>query len=154
MDRERWHEVPFLDEDELVPDYLPDELLADHQDTAQATVASRATTGTTRRRTRPARRSRAAAAPRMLTDRRQRVHAVIGIVLGYAGVAAMTVWWRFLAQARPEPVWQWLTGLGAALLALATVSILLWLTLRLRARRRRRQEDQGRQAPVGAGSLP
>lgn len=153
MDREHPQDEPFLDEDELVPDYLPDELLAAHQEAAQATVSSAATIRSRPRIGRLGRRP-AAGHHRLLADRRQRVHAVIGIVLGYVGTVAMTGWWWSLAQARPEPVWQWVTGLGVLLLSVATVAILAWVALAVRARRHRRpQRDHGRQDPVDAGSL-
>lgn len=152
MDREHPHDEPFLGEDELVPDYLPDELLATHQEAAQARVSSATTVRSRLRIARPGRPRPAAARHRLLADRRQRAHAVIGIVLGYVGTAVMTAWWWSLAQTRPEPVWQWVTGLGVLLLAVATVAILVWLALAVRARRRS-QRDHGRQDPVDAGSL-
>lgn len=153
MDREHPQGEPFLGEDHLVPDYVPDELLAAHQEAAQATVTSTATSRATRRATRSRRRPPTADKPRMLAERRQRLHTIIGIMLGYVGTAAMTAWWWSLAQTRPQPVWQWVTALGAALLAIATVAILVWVALCVRARWRRSRRGHGKQAPVDAGSV-
>lgn len=153
MDREHPQGEPFLDEDHLVPDYLPAELLTDHEEAARATVASKATTRAGRRTARPGRRRPTAGRPRTRTNRRQRLHTILGMALGYLGTAAMTAWWWSLAQTRPQPVWQWVTVLGAALLAIGTVAILVWLALGVRARWRRSRRDHGKQAPVDAGSL-
>lgn len=152
MDRERQDEdlFLFLEDDLLIPDFLPDEWLIEHQAAARATVSTARTAPHPRDGDLAHRAS--AVVGQQLATRRQRVQAAIGIVLGYVGWTAMTGWWWTLAQARPEPVWLWITGLGAALLALATAAILTWLTLRLRARRQRARQGH-KQAPVETGSL-
>lgn len=154
MDRERQYEdlFLFLEDDLLLPDYLPDEWLVEHQAAARAQVTSARASAPPRRAGLAHRLSRLLS-QRLLATRGQRMQAAIGIVLGYAGWTAMTGWWWTLAQARPEPVWWWLTGIGGALLAVATAAILTWLTLRLRARHDRRHVAQDKQAPVDAGSL-
>lgn len=150
MDRERQYEdlFLFLEDDLLLPDYLPDEWLVEHQAAARAQVTSARP-----RRAGLAHRMSRLLSHRLLATRGQRMQAAIGIVLGYVGWTAMTGWWWALAQTRPEPVWWWLTGIGGALLAVATAAILTWLTLRLRARHDRRHVAQDKQAPVDAGSL-
>lgn len=121
MERERFFSEP--DAPSLVPDTIPDELLAAHQADARAVVAASVT---------PVRR---ALRPR---TRDQRIQAVLALLAGYLGLASLTGWWWSLAQTSGDSLWWTVTVVGAGGLAVAALGLFGWAVMGLVRRRRRR----------------
>lgn len=149
---------PFLSEPAapqgLVPDTIPDELVATHQADARAVVAATVT---------PERAARlwdahdATAAPAETgvlavachasrpRTRGQRVQAVLAVLAGWLGLASLTAWWWSLAQESGDSLWWTVTAVGAGGLAMAAVALFGWAAVALARRRRRRlTADTGR----------
>lgn len=122
MERERFYSEP-ESAPSLVPDTIPDELIAAYQADARAVVAASVT---------PVRR---ALRPR---TRGQRIQAVLALLAGYLGLASLTGWWWSLAQASSDSVWWTVTVVGAAGLAVAALALLGRAAMGLVRRRRRR----------------
>lgn len=146
MERERFFSEPD-DAPSLVPDTIPDELIAAHQADARAVVAASVTPeraarlrddhGSTpvraKRRTLAA--ARRASRPR---TRGQRLQAVLAVLAGYLGLTALTGWWWSLAQTSGESLWWTVTIVGAGGLSVAALALLGWAAMGLVRHRRRR----------------
>lgn len=136
MESERFRQGEPRSEPDLVPDFIPDELLAAHQSEAHAVVAASLADRTVIPPDTQASvfisestaRAAAAATPRSPL---QRVQAVLGILLGYVGLAALTGLWWSLAETQPDPMWWRITAIGVGGIALATLAIGGWALLRL-----------------------
>lgn len=153
MERERFY-AGQAGEQSLVPDTIPDELVAAHQADARAVVAA---TVAPERAARlwddhaspragfPARMIAAACRATRPASRGQRIQAVLALLAGYLGLASLTAWWWTLAQPSGDSLWWTVTAVGAGGLAVATLALLRWVAVRLArlARRRRRRVTAG-----------
>lgn len=156
MERERFSSEP-VTAPNVVPDTIPDELILAHQADARATVAATVAPelavrlwdehGSWRSRITAEIKSRSAATRRASRPRTrsQWVQAVLAIVVGYAGLASLTMWWWSLAQTQGGSLWWTVTIVGAGGLAVAALALLTRALIGLVGRRRRRlTADTGR----------
>lgn len=149
MERERFSSEP-VSARHVVPDTIPDEWILAHQADARATVAATVAPelalrlwgehGSWRSRITARIESRSLATRRASRPRTrgQLVQAVLAIVIGYAGLASLTMWWWSLAQTQGGPLWWTVTVVGAGGLAVAALALLARAAMGLVAHRSRR----------------
>lgn len=149
MERERFSSEP-VSARHVVPDTIPDELILAHQADARATVAATvapelarrlwAEHGSWRSRITAEVESRGAATRRASRPQThgQWVQAVLAIVVGYAGLASLTVWWWSLAQTEGGSLWWTVAIVGAGGLAVAALALVVRAAMGLVGPRRRR----------------
>lgn len=134
-----------------VPDFIPDELLAEHRadvrsvppNPAGVTASPRSAptapqdppTSGTRPWLLPASRS---------SDRVQHAHAVVGLLVGYVGLIICTAWWWSLATSTNEPMWWWFATIGTGAVAAATLTLVGWIATHVRSVK---GSDQSTSAP-------
>lgn len=148
MERKRFSEP--VEGPSLVPDTIPEELLAVYQAEARAVVAATVTPGGAMGlwNDRPAG-SRSDADSESATmaafrhaarphSRLQRLQAMVAVLAGYLGLVSLTAWWGSLAQTEDASAWWTLTAVGAAGVAMATLALLAWAGAGVSRRRRHR----------------
>lgn len=118
-----------------VPDFIPDDLLAQFETESQPATPAR--TAPPAPAPAPPARPEQQAAARVLPegqigDRVQRAHALLGLLLGYLGALVCTVWWWSLATSTEESIWWWFATGGIVATAAATLTLIGWAAKHLR----------------------